>query len=48
MEAKAPRVFVHSATEGQEARLMDWIRSQDDLRELVERALQLAEEARAA
>jgi hypothetical protein len=48
VEAKAPRVLVRCMTDGQEARIMDWIRSQDELSELVVRALELAEEARAA
>ena len=48
LEAKAPRVFVRSMTEGEEARITDWIRSQDGLADLVFRALELAEEAQAA
>ena len=48
MEEKAPRVFVRSMTDGEEARITDWIGSQDGLTELVARALELAEEARAA
>jgi hypothetical protein len=48
VEEKAPRVFVRCMTDGQEARIIDWIRSQDSLAELVVRALELAEEERAA
>jgi hypothetical protein len=48
VEAKAPRVFVRSMTDGEEARVADWVRSQDELADLVARALELAEEARAA
>jgi hypothetical protein len=44
----APRVFMHGTTDGDEARVLDWIRSQDELAELVQRALELAEEAKAA
>ena len=48
VEEKAPRVYVRAMTDGQEARITDWIRSQDGLADLVDRALELAEEARAA
>jgi hypothetical protein len=48
VEERAPRVLVCAMTDGQEARIVDWIRSQDDLADLVQRALELAEEARAA
>jgi hypothetical protein len=34
--------------EGEEIRIHDWIRAHDELAELVARAIQLAEEARAA
>jgi len=44
----APRVFSTAATDGQQARLFDWIQANDELRELVQRALELAEEAKAA
>jgi hypothetical protein len=44
----APRVLVHAMNESEEARVVDWIRSHDELAELVVRALELAEEARAA
>jgi hypothetical protein len=44
----APRVVIHSMNDSEEARVVDWIRSHDDLAELVVRALELAEEARAA
>jgi len=43
-----PRVLLHCMTDGEEARIMDWIRSRDELAELVQRALDLAEEFRAA
>jgi hypothetical protein len=43
----APRVFLHCLHELDEARVVDWIRSHDELAELVVRALELAEEARA-
>jgi hypothetical protein len=42
----APRVFMHGMSDGDEARILDWIRSQDPLAELVQRALEL--EAHAA
>ena len=48
VEARAPRVLVVAETDGQEVRILDWVRSQDDLAELVARALELAGEARAA
>lgn len=44
----APRVLLHSMNDSEAGRLLDWIRSHDDLAELVNRALELAEEARAA
>jgi hypothetical protein len=48
VEARAPRVLVRCIGDGQEARIIDWIQSQDDLLELVQRALELAKEAHAA
>jgi hypothetical protein len=48
VEAKAPRVFLRARTDGEESRITDWIESQDELADLVTRALELAEEARAA
>jgi hypothetical protein len=44
----APRVLIHSMNDSEEARVHDWIRSHDELADLVARALELAEEARAA
>ena len=43
-----PRVQVFSMSEAEEARVVDWVRSHDGLAELVQRALELAEETRAA
>ena len=48
VEAKAPRVFVRGMTDGQETRIRDWVRSQEALAELVERAQKLADEASGA
>lgn len=48
VETKVPKVLVVATDEQGEARIMDWIRSQDALVELVEHALEIAEEARAA
>jgi hypothetical protein len=36
-----PKVYVSAETDGQEQRLVDWIGSQDELSDLVERALEL-------
>jgi hypothetical protein len=47
-EDKAPVIYVIASTEGQELRMMDWVRSQEGLATLVHQALELAEEARAA
>jgi hypothetical protein len=44
----APRVLLHSMNDSEETRVLDWVRSHDELAELVARALELAEEARAA
>jgi hypothetical protein len=44
----APRVLIHSMNDSEEARVLDWIQAHDGLAELVARALELAEEARAA
>ncbi len=44
----APRLWVDSMTEEETRRLWDWINAQDELAELVARALELAEEAKAA
>lgn len=44
----APRVLPDCLNGWEEARLDDWIRSKPELAELVERALELAEEAKAA
>jgi hypothetical protein len=44
----APRVLLHCGSDSEEARVSDWVRSHDELAELVARALELAEEARAA
>lgn len=43
-----PRVRLHCLRDTDEARVIDWIRAHDGLAELVLRALELAEEARAA
>jgi hypothetical protein len=44
----APRLRLCCTNDAEEARLVDWIHSQEGLAELVARALELAEEARAA
>jgi hypothetical protein len=44
----APRVLLHCVNDAEEERVMDWIRSHEAFAELVLRALELAEEARAA
>jgi hypothetical protein len=43
-----PRVLIHCGNDSEETRVIDWIRSHDELAELVARALELAAEARAA
>jgi hypothetical protein len=48
LEQKAPGVLVGVNTEGDEHRMWAWLESQPQLHELVERALELGEEARAA
>jgi hypothetical protein len=48
VESKVPRVILVCMNDAEEARILDWVRSQDDLAELVTRALEIAEEARAA
>ena len=40
----APTLRLDCVTEGDQERLLDWIYASDDLRELVERALKLANE----
>lgn len=47
-ESTTPKVIVGFNNDGEEARLADWIRSQGELADLVERALELGDEARAA
>ena len=44
----APRLWVDALTDSEERRLWEWIASRDDLLALVARALELAEEAKAA
>jgi hypothetical protein len=44
----APRVLIHSINDSEQSRVVDWIQAHDGLAELVLRALELAEEARAA
>lgn len=44
----APRVLLCCMHESDEARVVDWIRAHDGLAELVSRALEVAEEGRAA
>jgi hypothetical protein len=44
----APRVLLNCMNSSEEDRLTDWIRAHDGLAELVARAIELAEEARAA
>lgn len=44
----APRVLIHSMNDSEQARVVDWIQAHGELAELVARALELAEEARAA
>lgn len=48
IESLAPKVLLDVANEAEETRIVDWIRSRDELAQLVQRALELAEEARAA
>lgn len=43
-----PRVLVLAGNESEEHRVWDWIRSQDELDEIVAKALELACEGRAA
>lgn len=43
----SPVVMVVAQTQELEARIRDWVRSQDDLSDLVQRALDLHSEARA-
>jgi len=47
-ESKAPKVVACWNTDGDEHRLSDWLAAQPELSKLVERALELAEEAQAA
>jgi hypothetical protein len=44
----APRIWVDALTDAEAAHLWHWIDSRSDLVELVARALEIAEEARAA
>jgi len=44
----APSVMFVCRNSSEELRLMDWVASHDDLCDLVRRAVELAEEARAA
>ena len=44
----APRVHVICMNEGEERRVWDWIMNHPELHEIVVRAVELAEEARAA
>jgi hypothetical protein len=44
----APRVLIHATTADQEQRVWDWVGAHDEYRELVARALELAEQERAA
>lgn len=44
----APRVLMCCMNDAEEARVVDWIQSQDGIAELVARALELAEATRAA
>jgi len=44
----APRVLLCCMNDAEQLRVEDWIASHDALAELVQRALELAEEARAA
>jgi hypothetical protein len=43
-----PRVLIHCTNDSEQSRVVDWIQAHDELAELVVRALELAEEARAA
>lgn len=47
VEERAPVVFIVASTKELEGRIVDWVRSQDELAELVERALEIRDEARA-
>ena len=44
----APRLYMRAQNEGEERRLNDWLVSHPELTELIERALELAQEQRAA
>jgi hypothetical protein len=44
----APRVWISAASDTEELRVRDWLKSQSELADLVETAIDLAEEARAA
>lgn len=44
----APKVLIDALTEGESLRLEDWVSTHPDLAELVCRALELADEAKAA
>jgi len=44
----APRVVLSCSTEGEESRVWDWIAAHEELADIVRRALELAQEARAA
>jgi hypothetical protein len=48
VESKAPRVLMVCMNDAEEARIVDWLRSQDDLAELVARAIEIGEELQAA
>jgi hypothetical protein len=44
----SPRVLMRAMTSGEEDRLVDWIRSHDELAMLIARAIEIAEGAQAA
>jgi hypothetical protein len=44
----APRVLIHSMNDSEQARVVDWIQAHDELAKMVMRALEIAEESRAA
>lgn len=48
IEELAPKVLLDAANEGEEHRIVDWVRNQHELAVIVQRAIDAAEEARAA
>jgi hypothetical protein len=44
----APRVYCDYLHDGEDARMVDWLAGHDEYRELIDRALEVAERERAA